>query len=385
MVGAAESGLSVKILMVTGSFPPMKCGVGDYSFSLVKSLTQYKDIHIGVLTSESAARSTESSKVDVFPIISKWSFSEIFKVLNLVRRWRPGIIHIQYPTQGYGRGLLPAVLPLVGFFCGLKVVQTWHEGYSGRRNIIELVLKSFIPGALVVVRPNYIEKVHPWFRWMFSEKSFIFIENASSIPRVVLDLEEKRMLRETYLRGQKRLIVFFGFLHFQKGVDLVFDVANPDIDHLVIIGEADSNTDYEKLILNSANVAAWRGKVTLTGFLPAADVARMLAVADAVVLPFRVGGGEWNTSIHGAVLNGAFVLTTSLSKNGYDSKRNQYCAKVNDVEEMKAALQQYAGARRRQDETIDRDEWLTISEKHRSLYTCLFNKKKYPRSAETQK
>lgn len=221
------------------------------------------------------------------------------------------------------------------------------------------------------MRPQYESDLHPQLRWALWKKKIVVILNASAIPRAVLDEQVMRSKKEQYLNNQKRLIVFFGFVYPHKGVELLFDIGDPSADHIIIIGEIDKNIEYHREIIRLASSVAWQGKVTFTGFLPASDVAAILSVADAVILPFRTGGGEWNTSIHGAVLNGAFVITTSLTQSGYDERRNVYFAKVDDIQEMRSALSDHAGCRRKYDATIDRDEWQLIAKQHCTLYRSL--------------
>ena len=364
----------MRVLLVTGSYPPMRCGVGDYSYNLVEALAIDPEIHVGVLTSVSGGEMGKTDGIEIFPVIKRWSFAEALKIIKIIRHWSPDIVHIQYPTQGYGNGLLPWVLPMICFMMRKKVVQTWHEGYS-RRDAPKLFLKSIVPSGLVFVRPQhqYKENLHPLLRWALWKKKAVLIPNASAIPRVDLDEQEKDVLKKQYLKKQKRLVVFFGFVYPHKGVELLFEIADPASDQIVIAGEIDEGGDYPHEIMRRASVGSWIGKVTITGFLPAADVAALLAVADAVIMPFRGGGGEWNTSIHGAVLNGAFVITTSLTQSGYDKKRNVYFAKVDSVQEMRSALSAYAGMRREYDADIDRDEWRQIADEHHSLYESLLS------------
>lgn len=357
----------MRVLLITGSYPPMKCGVGDYSNRLVKALATDTRIHVGVLTSPTDGEIVKIDGVEVFPIMKGWGLANTWDAIKTIHNWSPDVVHIQYPTQGYGNGLLPWVLPIIAFIMRKKVVQTWHEIYS-RRNAPLLFLKSIIPSTLVFVRPQYIENLHPTLRWALWNKNIFFIQNASSIPRTSLDDTAKKTLKKTYLNNQKRLIVFFGFIYPQKGVELLFEIANPASDHIVIAGQIDEQEDYSNEIIRRASVDSWLGRVTITGFLPAQDVAELLSVADAVILPFRNGGGEWNTSIHGAVLNGAFVITTSLTKVGYDKKNNIYFSKIDNIDEMKLALNIYAGMRREYDAGIDMGEWWKIADKHRSLY-----------------
>jgi glycosyltransferase involved in cell wall biosynthesis len=361
----------VKVLLITGTFPPGKCGIGDYSYSLAKALAFYRDVHVAVLTSNFCERGKEPDRVKVYPVINQWRFVEATRVIKVIRDWMPDIVHIQYPSQGFGKRLLPWLLPIIAYLLGARVVQTWHEGYS-RRHVLGFLLKSLVPSSIVIVRPNYKKELRPLFRWFVKKKKFVFIRNASSIPIVVLKETEKSELRAHYLQGQKRLVVFFGFVYPHKGVEQLFDIANPVSDHIVIAGEVREGDAYLSTIIGLASQDAWRGKVTVTGYISAFDVAALLAVADAVILPFRVGGGEWNTSIHTAILHGTLVITTSLTRNGYDARSNIYYAKPNDIQEMKLALQAHAGTRRVPDTELDKDEWQQIAFEHRALYRSLF-------------
>lgn len=365
--------MNMRVLLVTGSFPPMRCGVGDYSQSLAEALAADNRVQVGILTSILGRGKDNVGNVEIFPVIKKWSLTETLKAIKIIRHWSPDIVHIQYPTQGYGKGLLPWVLPMIAFLMRKKVVQTWHEGYS-LGSVLRLFLISIIPSALVFVRPRYKENLHPMLLWALWKKKSAFIPNASTIPGVNLDEPKKIALKSLYLKNQKRLIVFFGFVYPSKGVELLFEIADPASDQIVIAGEIDMKGDYSHEIMRHASVEPWLGKVTITGFLSVADVAALLAVADAVILPFRTGGGEWNTSIHGAVLNGSFVITTSLTQRGYDNKHNVYFAKVDGIQEMRLALSTYAGRRRVYDANIDVDEWRKIAEQHFSLYENFLSK-----------
>lgn len=362
----------MKVLVVSGSFPPMKCGVGDYSQNLAKALAALPGLRIAVLTSIFAKEEPNTGEIEVFPIMHHWGVTETMKAIKIIFQWSPDIVHIQYPTQGYANGALPWILPLIAFLMGKKVMQTWHEGYA-RRDLPKLLLKLIVPGVVVVVRPKFCDRLNPVLRWILSGKRLVFIRNASSIPRIILSEQERCDMRKKYLQNQKRLIVFFGFVYPNKRVELLFQIANSFSDHIMIAGEVSDGDDYHHEIMRIASVEQWLGKVTMTGFLAADEVATLLSVADAVVLPFLGGGGEWNTSIHAAVLQGTFVITTSLSRNGYDEKHNVYYAKVDDIQEMKSALEVYGGRRREYNPDVDSDEWRGIAFEHLTLYRTLSN------------
>jgi glycosyltransferase involved in cell wall biosynthesis len=359
----------MRIMLITGSFPPMQCGVGDYTCKLATTLAERTELCVSVLTSRAAETPKEGS-VEVLPLMQSWTMKDAPSAIRAIKQWEPDVVHIQYPTQGYSGGSLPSVLPLIGFFMGRKIAQTWHESYP-RKKAPGLFIKAIIPGRLVVVRPGYKNLLHPMLRWALWGKHTKFIPNASSIGLASLDNEGRESVRKKYLAGQQRLIVVFGLLYPSKGVEQVFEVSDSATDRIVLAGGMDVDPDYRAQIMGIATSPPWQGKVTVTGFLSSADIAELLASADAVVFPYRIGGGEWNTSLHGAVLNRAFVLHTSLHPTGYDPKRNAYSARIDDIREMRAALQRYAGTRRGLDPDLDCADWQSIAKAHESVYRAL--------------
>ena len=371
VAGAQEESVTVKVLLITGSYPPMACGVGDYSYNLGKALAALPEIGVSVLTSIGGATNRDSTdSIQVFPIMERWGIAEAIRVIKIIWQTSPDIVHIQYPTQGYKSGRLPWLIPIIAFLMRKKIVQTWHEIYGGRLNPFTLV-KAIVPGALVVVRPQYIEQVNPKLRKLLRNKRIAFIRNGSAIPKIALSEQEAIKVRQRYIKQQERLVVFFGFVYPHKGTELLFDIADPELDQIVIAGQFGGEGEYYQNLKKRAFTDPWAGKTTVTGRLPSEEVAALLTVADAVVLPFRAGGGEWNTSIHCAVLQGTFVLTTATCSSGFDTKSNVYYSEIDNIQEMKAALNKYAGTRRAYDSEIDENEWSQIAAEHYSLYEAL--------------
>jgi glycosyltransferase involved in cell wall biosynthesis len=359
----------MRVMLITGSFPPMHCGVGEYTCKLAAALAERANLFVTVLTSR-GAETRNAGSFEVLPVMQSWTMKDASSAIRAIAGWAPDIVHIQYPTLGYRDGSLPSLLPSIAYFMGRRIAQTWHETYL-RREAFGLLLKAIVPSRLVIVRPNYEDLLHPMLRWALWRKHTKFIPNASLIGLASLDTEGRERVRAKYLDGQQRLIVFFGFLYPAKGVEQLFEISNPATDRIVIAGEMNVVPDYRAKIMKTIASPPWQGKVTVAGFLPPGDIAELLASADAVVFPYRVGGGEWNTSLHGAVLNRAFVLHTSLHPSGYDSQRNTYSARIDDIEEMRAALQRYASTRRGDDPALDCADWQSIAEAHETVYKDL--------------
>jgi glycosyltransferase involved in cell wall biosynthesis len=216
-----------------------------------------------------------------------------------------------------------------------------------------------------------MEKMPGWYRWLNRHKKFRYIPNASSIPAASITEVERNGIRTRLGASENGLIVYFGFAYPAKEIEALFEIADPQRHRLVLICDLSSSDVYQASILALANRDDWAGKVTVTGFLPPVDVANLLAAADAVVLPFRNGGGEWNSSIHSAAIQGTFVLTNSREKQGYDEDANIYYTLPSDVPNMQRALRQYAGHRMRGPSAVQGTNWDTIASAHVELYQRL--------------
>ena len=120
----------MRIILISGSFPPMKCGVGDYTAQLAQALAGSPDTAVAVLADVAASKTQVAApRLQVFPIAHGWTFSDLPEILRSVRRWRPDVIHVQYPGQGY-RSNTPFLMPAIFQLLGMPVVQTWHNYYG---------------------------------------------------------------------------------------------------------------------------------------------------------------------------------------------------------------------------------------------------------------
>lgn len=364
----------MRVLFVTGSFPPMHCGVGDYTCGLAAALAA-EGVKVGVLTSRAGRPAAEHAGVEVMPVVDAWTLRELPCVRRAVRQWRPDIVHIQSPTLGYGRAHMPTMLPLLCSLAGFRIAQTWHETRKSLTAGALLWLLCQIPvaGGVVVVRPQLEDMMPPLLRSAFRGKIRRFIPNSSIMPRASLTDGDRRQIRERWGRAGADLLVYFGFIYAEKGVDQLFQLADPARHHLVIIGEQprENSDGYYEEVVRQAKSAQWAGRVTLAGFLPAEEAARIISAADAVVLPFVSGGGDWNTSIHSAQAQGTFVLTTSKERRGYDAETNTYFAVPRGIDEMRSALQTYRGRKNPSASAAWQGTWRPIADAHLQLYRTL--------------
>jgi len=346
----------MRVLMITGSLPPMRCGVGDSMVILASELSRNGRAEVGVLTSVDAG-DIDSAAVEVLPVIKRWSLFEAMRLANVVRAWKPDVAHIQYPSLGYGTGLLPYFVPLILRRMGISVVETWHEPPSRDRYAPTLrarlirYLRSmrYLPNAivrdwLIEVEPNSLKRLHTPYTGLIKRKTVNLVPVASNIPRVDVKDNERAVIRKKYTRDGRRLIATFGYPYPTKGFDSLFDIANPETDTLVLIMTLDGEMHpYHRRLLHLAETGRWKGSVVVTGFLDTVEVARLLAVADAVVLPFRTGMAPRNGSFMAARAQGTLVVTTSTNQSGFVADENVFYTGVDDIDGMREAVATMAG------------------------------------------
>ena len=358
----------MKVLIICGTYPPIKCGVGDYTFNLAKALTKIPSLRVGVLTSVNARDEARiDDGVQLFPVIDRWDFGSLGKIIKIINLYAPDLIHIQYPAFGYQASLMTA-LPFILKFKNIPIVQTWHEHVNectmvGWKNLLAC-------NALIYVRYDFISKLSTLMKFLIKKVPNCYIPNATVIPPVRLS-ETQRVGLKKEISLDKKIVCFFGFANPNKGLEHLFEVVDPIKFHLLLICELDPLNSYQNVILEKAKNYKWANNVTITGYLSEQDIGELFSVVDAAVFPFPGGAGSWNSSLKAAQASGIFTLATSADSNkcGYDPNLNTYYVPCDAINSMPSILEVYAG-RRIGINLIN--EWDAIALEHYSVYReCL--------------
>jgi len=349
----------MKILFITGAYPPMHCGVGDYTSKLVEALETVAGATPGVLTSAAASGAVDRPS-NFFPVMDVWDLPSISRVNDVMRQFSPDIVHLQYPAS-FGRVFMPNLLPLVCKARGIAMVQTWHE-----HPIYSQMINAVPNDTLVVVDPAYPAAYRQPYRAMVRNKRSVYIPIGANIPRADTGPEKRNQVRTRYHSEDFRLIVYFGFAITQKGIEYVFNAANPEVDRLVLICELDPKDSYQASILRFAESPEWRGKCCVTGYLEDQQVASVLASADAAVFPFVDGSTLRNGSVLAARLQGTLVVTTHAHFRGYNPSEHTYYVAPGDAEGIREALDSHAGMRFEGEPCVA--SWDDIAVQHVKMY-----------------
>lgn len=317
----------MRIFLVGASQGMGRCGVSDYIRCLASALTA-----AGVSTE--VIRETK----DYWP--ADWRMLRVVAVYRLLRDAPVDLVHVHYPSRDFGARLLPWMLPLLARWVGKPSLVTLHEPVSLLR-IYRLLPVILAGSALVTVRPNLLQLMGPVQRWLLRGNSLTYLRSASTLPVSRMTPEARKALRRG-LDCSGRLLVFFGFLYRSKGVHSLARLSFEAGDVLAIAGEAPDD-EYFRELMATFREAGVDGQVRFLGKLGANEASDLIAAADALLLPFEAGGGDWNTSIHAGIQNSTFVVTTSTTRSGYDAVDDVFYLLPGDCQGISRALSKRLG------------------------------------------
>ncbi len=317
----------MRVLFISGEFPPDGGGVGDYTVRLSDSLTAL-GFGVGVLTRSGPAAGVPG--VGVFPLAEAWSSRAWGLILRAAREFRPDLVHLQYQAAAFGLApaamFLPAVLGRLG---GYPVAVTFHDlrppylfpkaGRLRRLAVGMLYLSS--AGAVATNGADLVRLQRVGFPGVRFRPPLAFIPIGSNVLPVPTEPEEVGTLRREVGAGPgERLIGHFGLMNWSKGVELVLAACRRLLDggyrvRLVVIGGTAGRTDptnlkYAEFIRREVGRLGLGDRTFWTGPLPADGVSRWLQAVDLLLLPYLDGASLRRGSLVAALVHGRPVVTT---------------------------------------------------------------------------
>jgi len=328
----------VKVLFVTGEFPPMEGGIGDYTRALGQALTASHvldcplgcDVHI--LTSVHAG---PAPGLTVHPIVERWNWGFWKIVRDLLRREQPTVVHIQYQAAAYG--MHPAVNLLPRLFRAWpgsraqrpRFVVTFHDlrvpylfpkaGPLRRQAVLELARGS--DAAITTNRADYLQLARDLGS---AARPPTLIPIGSAItPHLPRDYNRDAWRARWAAGPGDLLICHFGFVNARKGVETLLDALHllvtrhgRDANARLLMmggqtGASDpTNVAFLERIEAHIEHLGLRDRVHWTGFLVPEEVSACFAAADVCAFPFHDGASFLHSSLHTALVHGVPIVTT---------------------------------------------------------------------------
>ena len=274
----------MRVTLVCGPCPPGACGVGDYTGCLANALNAIA-IETDVLS------------------CGNWRLYNSFSVYRTLLRLNPDIVHIQYPSLGFGTNLGPQAFALLH-----SCVVTLHEA-SQAHILRKLALFPFSIRSKHLIFPSECERdfAMRWAPWVSPVSSVIGVP--SNIKRAVL--QPARMVNE---------IVYFGLIMPHKGLEEVMRLGElikvsglPLRIRIMGTVPARHTWYFEALRSKSSQLP-----IVWENGLGEEEVAGRLAASAVAYLPYPDGASERRASLKAALINGVAVVTTRGSQTPSD-------------------------------------------------------------------
>ncbi len=301
--------------MICGYLDPQRDGVADYTMRLATQLR-----HVGVepvlLTSEKCA----DHGPNALGATRRWNLIGVLRTAWCLRRLQVDIVHVQFAPSLYHFsrviGLLPAFLPR-----SLPLLVTLHEygvwpqdgrphawrsrlwSAVERRNLIGRETLLLVPRArlVLVASEEHLDVLARRFPRTVRPARVVPIGLNVAVQVADREVARAGIRKELGAPPDAPIVAFFGFLHPVKALDRLIQATAalrdcwPDI-HLLLTGGAESHSVDEaaaqEIVAGLEQVSRDCGmtdRVHITGYLPDAEISRLLSGADVAALPFLNG------------------------------------------------------------------------------------------------
>jgi len=274
----------MRICLITGSYPPQVCGVGDYTGKLAQSLQ------------------LAGSEITVFHRKS-WSFLNFYKYLRELRMLKADVYLMQYPTEGYGYSIVPQMLAFG--LLGKHRIVTLHE-YSRKSLKGKLAIYLFFLSGCDFIFTNRLDAnfARRWAPWLGLPR---IIPIGSNIPW-------------SEARPPSFDLVYFGLIRPLKGIEEFMREAHKFKQRLPnarVVMVADVPRGYESYAEEVFGQARNAGFIVKAG-MDMENVGNVLRRTKIGFFPFAEGLSERRGSVLAAMGNGCLIVG-----NGFEPGANQ--------------------------------------------------------------
>ncbi|MCY4467055.1 MAG: glycosyltransferase family 4 protein [Chloroflexi bacterium] len=296
--------------MISGEYPPMPGGVGDFTRMLAERLMRHG--HDVRLLCQAGCRD------ETLPVstVDSWGVGGAVSVRAWVRRIQPDVVNLQFQTAAY------AMSPLVHFLPGFidaPFVTTFHDlrfpylfPKAGR--LRDWIVMHMARASTGVITTNQEDDA----RLQALPRRRVIPIGSSIGPQIVSAALREQIRQELGAMPDSFVLGHFGFLNALKGIDYLLEAmsrlraSGRDLRLVFIGGHPEADEESENVSRLDAGIKrlGLGDAVHWTGYLDESEVATWLGAVDLVALPFADGASYRRSSLMAAIALGCAILTT---------------------------------------------------------------------------
>ncbi len=312
----------MKIGILTGEYPPMQGGVGDFTMRLGETLANLgHEVHVITGIGPSLA-SDGSTGITVHRSIEGWKWGCWQTALSLAQTLHLDVLNVQYQVAAYQ--MHPAIHfvparsdrpPVAVTFHDLKVPYLFPKAGPVRWWIVRLLARR-AEQVIVTNREDYL-RLEP----ELSSRKLHLIPIGSNIPVAPPPSYDRDAERARWGIGPDDFLLgYFGFLNRSKGGEELIRALAHLVErgvpaHLLMVGGRVGSSDptnrtyaaqVERLIAD----LGVSSRVHWTGYASPELVSAGLLATDVCVLPYRDGVSFRRGTLHACLAHGRAIVTT---------------------------------------------------------------------------
>ncbi len=330
-----RTGTPFRVGLITGEYPPMQGGVGDFTRELARALIELGH-DVAVITSTQVDARAADPSIRIEAIVPKWTRACWPVIAEAARRLDLDVLNIQYEPAAYtmqiGVNLFPwwyrrqpNPVPIVTTFHDLLVPYLFPRAGRLRWKVVEFLARR----SHAVIVTNEEDRLTlansnlqpPTSNLQSPNSNLHLVPIGSNIPPVLPpDFSRDRERARWGAGANDWLVAYFGFLNMSKGgVTLLRSIGLLVSDRLparlLLIGgrtgsSDPANTQYAAEVERALSSLGLRDHAQHTGYVDPAQVTAAMAAADAIALPYADGVSFRRGSLMAALAHGKAIVTT---------------------------------------------------------------------------
>lgn len=298
----------MKIAYLTGSLPPTRDGVADWSKNVIEGFEGSK-FEVTIVTSSVHKPYLDENNLNNITL-DDFSLKSVIRILKILKSKSFDVINIEYPCVGYqlkfGINLLPFLLKT--YLSNTKIALSLHEYafYTWKGKLRKNVMLYFSDLVFLTDRLN-----------------FRLVKVKKSARKVLLYVPPQIPIQSKKTKDESSIITigYWGFVRQRKGLDLLVK----SLSHLMksgvlnvqlkIYAELLESDDYHLSIMKLIKEENLENHIIITGYLSENDLSIGISEMDLCVLPYEDGVSDRRGTFVAAMAQGVSVITTIKDKD----------------------------------------------------------------------